>query len=576
MRTALICLLQFLLVLSITLRVSSARAGGGPENVLLLVNANSLNSKTIANHYITLRGVPASNIVYIDWRGGLEECQASTFGELILQPAINAIGERGLSGQIDYVVYSCDFPWRVHLRTLFPEEKFGPPTSFWASTTGATYLWQFVRDKNPAMMSPVVNWYVSPSDRSNYVQCQTLDKVESRGFRAAALWTPDGGNTSDREKGQSYLLSTMLGVTQGRGNTVEQVLSYLQRSAAADGTKPRGTFYYMKNGNIRSTPRHSCYDAAVTQLQRLGVSAAVVPGTLPTGAKDVVGIMTGAPSLDLGKSGATLLPGAICDNLTSSGGVLLTKGSQTPISDFLRAGAAGASGTVAEPLALQSKFPLPSLFIHYARGCSLAESFYQSVAGPYMLLIVGDPLCQPWGVAPKVAVEGIKPGQEVKGMLTIQATAVAPPPEQIGFFDLFVDGRLTARFRPGRTPQLDTSKLVDGYHELRIVAVIASKIQTRGRIILPIVVNNHGQKLVLSVSPTFTASATDMVKISAQQAGATAITVQQNGRKVGRIEGESGQLEVLAATFGRGPVALLAQSEGPQPAVSSPVFLEIQ
>jgi hypothetical protein len=436
-------------------------------------------------------------------------------------------------------------------------------------------LWQFVRDKNPAMMLPVVNWYVSPSDRNNFVQCQKMDKVESRAFRATAFWTPDGSNTGDRAKGQSYMLSTMLGVTQGRGNTVDQILSYLRRSVAADGTKPRGTFYYMKNGDVRSTTRHSCYDAAATQLQRMGISAAVVPGTLPTGARDVMGIMTGAPKLELRKSGSTLLPGAICDNLTSSGGVLLATGAQTPISDYLRAGAAGASGTVFEPLALQSKFPLPSLFIHYARGCSLAESFYQSVAGPYMLLIVGDPLCQPWGVAPKVEVEGIKPGQEVKGMLSIQATAEAAPPDQIGFFELFVDGRLTARFRPDRTPQLDTSKLVDGYHELRVVAVIASKVQTRGRIILPIVVNNHGQKLVLSASPAFTSAATDMVTISARQAGATAITIQQNGRKVGRIEGDSGQLEVLAATFGRGPVALLAQSEGPQPAVSSPLVLEI-
>ena len=28
-------------------------------------------------------------------------------------------------------------------------------------------------------------------------------------------------------KGQSYLLSTMLGVTTGRGNTVDEVLAYL-------------------------------------------------------------------------------------------------------------------------------------------------------------------------------------------------------------------------------------------------------------------------------------------------------------------------------------------------------------
>ena len=55
-----------------------------------------------------------------------------------------------------------------------------------------------------------------------------------------------------------------------------------------------------------------------------------------------------------------------------------------------------------------AKFPLPSIQLHYVRGCSLAEAFYQSVSGPYQLLIVGDPLCQPWAVIPKITVAGVK------------------------------------------------------------------------------------------------------------------------------------------------------------------------
>ena len=45
---------------------------------------------------------------------------------------------------------------------------------------------------------------------------------------------------------------------------------------------------------------------------------------------------------------------------------------------------------------LQQKFPLPFIHDHYAQGCSLAEAFYQSVWGPYQLLILGDPLTRPF------------------------------------------------------------------------------------------------------------------------------------------------------------------------------------
>jgi uncharacterized protein (TIGR03790 family) len=567
-------LLRCLLALVAVAAASCASAGGGPENVLLLVNSNSLNSKTIANHYIAFRNIPACNVVYIDWRGGIESAQGVFFADKILQPAIKAIRDRGLAAQIDYVVYSCDFPWKINLTSLMPDYKFDMITKPEASCTGATYLWQFVRDKNPAMVSPIVNWYVSPNDNKNVVQCQHFGKVESRGFRSSYAWTPDGNKTNDQSQGQAYLLSTMLGVTSGRGNTMDEILAYLKRGATADGTHPRGTFYYMKNNNVRSQSRHACYDAAVALLKRMGASAVVLPGVLPTGAKDVLGIMTGIDEMDFGQAGMKLMPGAICDNLTSYGGMLEAKPWQTPLSEYLRYGATAASGTVFEPTSLQAKFALPSLFVHYSSGCSLAESYYQSVAGPYMLLIVGDPLCQPFADAPTVAVEGIKPGQEVKGMLTIKATATTTPPRHVGSMELFIDGRLVARYAPGSAPQLDTTKLPDGHHELRVVAVNGDAIESQGRQILPIVVSNHARKVELTAS-TQSPVATDMVRITASQTGATSIIVRQNRREVARFAGEKGEANVLAATLGRGPVILQAETEGAEPALSPPLKLEI-
>ena len=93
--------------------------------------------------------------------------------------------------------------------------------------------------------------------------------------------------------------------------------------------------------------------------------------------------------------------------------------------------------------------------LHYVRGCSLAEAFYQSVSGPYQLLIVGDPLCQPWATIPKITVAGVKPEEKVKGSISLTPSG----PTAVGTFELYVDGRLTARTVPGKPLPLDTTQL---------------------------------------------------------------------------------------------------------------------
>ena len=214
------------------------------------------------------------------------------------------------------------------------------------------------------------------------------------GFRGVDQW--DNGGQRVHAGGRRYLLSTVLGVTSGRGNSVSEVLAALRRSVDADGTRPSGTIYFPTNGNVRSTTRDGRFHAAAAALRDLQVSADVRSGVLPKGRQDVMGAMVGAASFDFVKSGSRILPGAICEHLTSFGGVMTEGAGQTPLSEWIRHGAAGTSGAVTEPFALQAKFPFPYLHVHYARGCSLAEAFYQSIHGPYQLLVVGDPLCQPW------------------------------------------------------------------------------------------------------------------------------------------------------------------------------------
>jgi uncharacterized protein (TIGR03790 family) len=554
---------------------SSCLAGGGPENVLLLVNSNSDASKTIANHYIELRKIPPSNVVYIDWKGSLGECQGKNFREQILLPAIDVLEKRKLTPQIDYLVYSSDFPWKIQLKSIYPNEEFKAPFDPIASLTGASYLTPFVTNQNPAIVMPSVNWYVPAPIDPNIVACQKLENVPTRGFRARYLWDQNGKHTTSEKTGQRYLLSTALGITRGRGNTVEEVIAYLRRAKAADGTKPRGTMYFMWNKDVRSSARHKCFATVAAQVNRAGVRTAVQQGRLPNGAKDVIGLMAGIEKFDLTSAGIAIQPGAICEHLTSAGGVMAAGAHQTPLSEFLRHGAAGASGTVTEPRAIQAKFPLPSLQLHYARGCSLAESFYQSVSGPYQLLIVGDPLCQPWATFPGVTVTGIEKPDDVKGTLSLTPSGTPASGKLMGAYEIFVDGRLVVRTEPGKTVALDTTKLADGYHELRIVGIHGDAIETQGRAIVPIVVNNHGRTLQMDVSPRAGVSSLSKVKVRVSQSGAKVISVRQNSREVGRVNGESGEVEIAASVLGRGPTKLQAFSEGDAVAVSRPVQLQV-
>lgn len=578
----------------------AALAGGGPENVLLVVNRNSTRSMTIANHYARLRRIPAGNVVSLLLPPQPHALKVDQFRRQILVPVITAIDKRRLKRQISYIVYSSDFPWAItltsdvekfklalekaHARDPKIEGRWPQQFTPIGSITGMTYLWHPVLEGDMAYFHPLVNRYMrfTEADRKNMqakeghrigpIQSATLGLSGNCQFGPQAQPVASGG--------VRYFLSTMLGVTAGRGNTVDEVLAYLGRSALADGTHPRGTVYFVRNDTARSSPRHDVFPAAVAELRKLGVAAEIVPGKLPMRKPDVQGAMIGWKQFTWPSSGSTILPGAICEHLTSFGGRMYASKNQTPLSELLRHGAAGASGTVTEPHALPSKFPSPMIHVHYARGCSLAEAFYQSVSSPYQLLIVGDPLCRPWANVPQVSVTGVKPGSTVKGTLKLTPAAAFPGSSKAGGFLLYVDGRLYGECGPGQTLDCDTARLADGHHDLRVVAVEAGPILSQGRAILAVRTSNRGRRIAVNVAPQQTVEPGDPIWIAANSPGSTEIAVLHNSRMLGKIAGDKGRLKIDPAGLGYGPVRLrvvgIAGKEPINYAWADPIELTIQ
>lgn len=553
------------MLLALLLAVPSlpAQAGGGPENVMLVVNAASPASIEVANAWIALRNIPPINVLMLPWEGSRETIPIGTFREEILRPILQAIDGRRLSSQIDQLVYSTDFPWRIDFKEELPAPLVGQDHFPSASLTGLSTQYAAVLSRQSTFLEVGSNRYWRPLTDDGIPR-------ETQGFRSWYGWGAAGELLE--AGGPRYLLSTMLGVTHGDANTVAEVVSGLASAAAADGTRPLGTIYFAVNKDVRSTTRSRDFSAIVRELGRHGVQGELFEGTLPVRKKDVAGLMTGTPSFVWDKAASTIVPGAICENLTSFGGIFTPNTGQTNLAEFIRSGAAGSSGTVIEPYALQDKFPHPSIQVHYARGACLAEAFYQSIRSPYQILVVGDPLCQPWGVIPRITAtiasdsSALESGRVLAGKVSIEPVGQVPKtthatpagkPVRVDRFEFFVDGVRHGQCAEGESQLLDTTELADGHHELRVVGISSSTVETQGRLVVRFTAANHGRTLALGVTPERVRS-NGTVRVSVAGKGLEGVTLFCNGRVIGRTTGPEATVEVPADVLGVGKVTIRA------------------
>ena len=657
------------IVFGFLFQASFALAGGGPENVIVVVNDESPSSKLIANHYIALRQIPDRNVVYLKNIPFRESIDYPFFENDILRPILRAIEDRGLAGSIDYIVYSADFPTTIRIPEMLKEytskrkllgEKvqqklFNPEASISSLTYLAVHcihnpsgvmnrrvnnyfriptaqmlqnpfvglpqrefervVESFERDptdplfesaissleqmsqRNPGQTA-VLYWLskfaakrgdeagaarwmtravgMGWSDRIGTISDPIFSDVEdtvfkgvvkrmsnngrmeiaSRGFRQLYQWAPNGMLNQTAGQGERYFLSTVLAVTRNDGNTEAEALRQLNRSVAADFTRPSGTFYFAANGDVRAKTRQPKFQQAVNALQDMGYRSEIIKSKLPKEKDDVLGFTAGTSNYDWGKSGSTIMPGAICENLTSYGGRLGVIGGQTKLNEFLRYGAGGSSGTVVEPYAVGYKFPSPMIHVHYARGCSLAEAFYQSLESPFQTLVVGDALCQPFAKPPRVLVEGIFPLETVSETRRITFNKEGTPVRVAGM-EMFIDGALVRRDRSLKPIDFDTNGLTDGYHEIRIVFTAANEIQTSCRTVLPVVVNNNNRNCILTASQS-ACGIDDSISLTFASENATSIRVVQHEKVITEVEGGGGFFSVAAKDLGRGPTTLRA------------------
>jgi hypothetical protein len=571
------------LLLAILLMLPPAAwCGGGPETTLLVVNADSPLSLAVANEYIRLRELPERQVLWLREVPVGEVIGIDDFRRHVLSPIRDYLTHSGLDAEIDIIAYSAGFPYSVNfsqdLKRLGIERN--KRVGLMGSLTGLTYFMHRVLAMDLGYLHPRANQYFRPP-RLDLVG---IDFAASRAFRSRHAWKhgslDSSGSLLDR-----YYLSVMLGYTGARGNSLPEILDYLGRAAGADGTRPAGTVYLMENSNIRSQVRQPLFPSVTAALRGNGRTVEVIAqgqpgqdGRIPHDRTDIIGLVAGTRLFDWKASGSRMLPGAIAEAFTSYGGHFAHH-SQTKLSEFLRHGAAGSSGTVQEPYSFVEKFPVPHLHRYYADGSSLAEAFYLSVSSPYQLIVVGDPLARPFARFAELELVAPDPARPWQGVVRIEPHVSMPPGEVLDRVELWIDGLHAGQAGPGQAIELDTRGLADGYHDLRLVAVASGPLETRSHRSWPIRVNRHERPVSLQVERQ-TAVHGEVLQFSGAAAGAVAVQLYQGRRLLAEAAVKGGRWQAPVATklLGLGQVRLRAEVRFPDGVLvrSAPLVLHIR
>lgn len=406
---------------SVCIGVLAARlalAGGGPQNVLVVVNDHSAASLELGSHYAAARGIPPRQICHVsvttnhdlDWSG---------FTNALRDPVMCHLGAQGLSNQIDVVVFSRDIPYRIFTNGFSSNQHAGlTATMFYGLFTSPDAF--------------VAGCDLAPGSANPY-------HAAERAFRHA-----------DAPSSNRLYLSALL-----TGFDLDQGKRLADRGAASDAGAPAATFHFLHTSDIARNVQWPNFEPADFLVRSLGgpLSMESRDADELSGQTNLMGYMTGNALPN--PAANAYAAGAYSEHLTSLGGFLFEGTGQMSILEWIRAGNAGAYGTVVEPCNYTEKFSEPAFAYWYARGFSLAESQFMSVRHPYQGVLVGDPLAAPYATnLPRVAVSGIAPGSVLSNLVTITVTGTAAAAgSRVSRLDLLLDGNfLTTIASAGPTP----------------------------------------------------------------------------------------------------------------------------
>jgi uncharacterized protein (TIGR03790 family) len=364
---------------------------------VVIVNQLSPNSCELANYYCERRQVPPENVLRISWASGnIDGGTTNDFQTNLLAPLLSMLSARQLTNQIEFVVLSMDIP----IRTFFGSAN---------NSTTSTLFYGYKDDQDP-----------------NYSSVDNSYAASEQTFSTARPASAPGYS----------FLATMI-----TAPTLALAKRLVDQGVNSDATFPWQPVILTKSSDSSRNIRYRRFDDAIfnTRLCR-NYSMQRTNCDSVWGQTNILGLQAGQSLVTVSPN--AFAPGAMADDLTSWGGVIFGYNDQTSLMTFITNGATGGYGSINETVAVLEKFPDPQAYFYQARGFSIAECYYQSVAQPWQGLTVAEPLAAPYAhagslkwTAPSnnVTVLGVKQFS-LKGSAADSST----PLHEI---DLFVDGK---------------------------------------------------------------------------------------------------------------------------------------
>ena len=317
-------------------QTNNLRSGLGPASVAVVVNVRDPVSVEVGNYYFERHGIPAANLIHVDFKPGVSVMKPAEFKRLKQQV------DAQVSELVQVFALTWVAPYRVGCMSITTAFAAGFAPTFCAKACRGT------------RMSP-------------YFDSDSVEPFVDYGMRPAVI----------------------VG-----GSDLESTKRLIDRGVLAQGSHPNGTAYLVSTQDKARNVRAFFYQPVTTFLGKQ-VRVRTIEAQFLEGKDDVLFYFTGIKHVEKLATNR-FVPGAIADHLTSAGGKL-TDSSQMSVLKWIDAGATGTYGTVVEPCNLLAKFPNPMIAMkRYLAGETLVEAYWKSVAMPGQGVFVGDPLSRPF------------------------------------------------------------------------------------------------------------------------------------------------------------------------------------